>query len=91
MPRDAKTHPPVSLVAVDEIALDELVAVATIGAAANEVTPPLTAGDSWTHERVAWLEGFHGQRRDGLTGSVGPFAPTTACCAPSSAGRSKPT
>ena len=46
--------------------LEQPVAAATSDAAADEVTPPLTPGDDWTPERVAWLRAFHVDRRAGL-------------------------
>jgi RimJ/RimL family protein N-acetyltransferase len=59
---------PVTLVAVDEAVLDELVRVATSDAAAEEVTPPLGADGGWTPARLAWLRSFHRDRRAGLDG-----------------------
>ena len=56
------------LVEVDGTVLDRLIAVATTAAAASEVTPPLTPGDSWTPERVDWLRDFHRDRRTGSDG-----------------------
>src|SRR3712207_1336148 len=61
----------VELVAVDEVVLAALVRAATTDAAADEVTPPLTADGSWTPGRVAWLQAFHRDRRDGLDGPLG--------------------
>lgn len=61
----------VALVAVDDAVLAQLVHAATTDAAADEVTPPLTAGRSWTSARVAWLRDFHRVRRGGLAGSAG--------------------
>ena len=61
----------VTLVPVDGVVLERLVAAATSGAAAGEVTPPVTAGDDWTPERVAWLRAFHLDRRAGLDGEAG--------------------
>ena len=61
----------VVLVEVDEAVLEELVRVATTDASANDVTPPLTAGDSWSQTRVAWLRDFHRGRREGLAGPKG--------------------
>ena len=61
----------VELVDVDETVLSELVEIATSDAHANEVTPPLTLENSWTPERIAWLQAFHRERRSGLTGPAG--------------------
>ena len=61
----------VTLVHVDETILDELVRAATTDAAANEVTRPLTEGDSWTEARVAWLGAYHRDCRAGLDGPKG--------------------
>lgn len=61
----------VVLVAVDEVVLGALVHAATKDAAADEVTPPLTAGPAWTAPRVAWLRAFHRDRRAGLAGACG--------------------
>jgi RimJ/RimL family protein N-acetyltransferase len=58
----------VELVPVDEDVLERLVTVAVSDAAAREVTPPVTAGDEWTPERVDWLRDFHRERRAGLAG-----------------------
>ncbi|THJ65775.1 GNAT family N-acetyltransferase [Arthrobacter echini] len=58
----------VRLVAVDEDVLERLVQAATTGAAADDVTPPLTRGDAWTPMRIAWLKDFHRSRRAGLGG-----------------------
>jgi RimJ/RimL family protein N-acetyltransferase len=58
----------VELVRVDDAVLDRLIAVAVTDAAAPEVTPPLTPGESWTPERVDWLRSFHRDRRAGLDG-----------------------
>lgn len=64
-------RPSVSLVAVDEIVLEQLVQAATTDAAADDVTPPLTAGGAWTPCRVAWLRSFHRDRRTGSSGPAG--------------------
>lgn len=40
----------------------------TSAASADDVTPPLSAGDLWTAERIAWLRRFHRDRRSGLDG-----------------------
>jgi RimJ/RimL family protein N-acetyltransferase len=56
------------LAEVDEAVLDQLIDVAVTDAAASEVTPPLTPGESWTPERVDWLRAFHRDRRTGSDG-----------------------
>jgi RimJ/RimL family protein N-acetyltransferase len=57
----------VVLVDVDETVLESLVRAAT-GEAADDVTPPLTPGGTWTPERVDWLRRLHRQCRAGLSG-----------------------
>ena len=59
------------LALVDDVVLEHLLAAATSDAAAGDVTPPLTPGDRWTPERVAWLRSFHVDRRAGLDGEAG--------------------
>lgn len=61
----------VELTAVDEARLAELVEAATTDATADEVTAALTAGDTWTSARVAWLRQFHRDRRRGFDGPTG--------------------
>jgi len=61
----------VRLVAVDDAVLGQLVVAATTDAAADEVTPPLTAGPGWSVERVDWLRRYHRDRRPGLDGPLG--------------------
>ncbi|GMA39291.1 GNAT family N-acetyltransferase [Mobilicoccus caccae] len=61
----------VSLVAVQEDVLAKLVAVAVSDACADEVTAPMTPGEAWTAERVAWLEDYHRACRAGLDSPVG--------------------
>lgn len=51
--------------------LEWLVGAALADAAADEVTPPLTAGPAWTPERVAWLRAHHLCCRSGLDGEAG--------------------
>ncbi|MHA3701975.1 GNAT family N-acetyltransferase [Jatrophihabitans sp. YIM 134969] len=63
-----RSAPLVELLPVAAERLEELVTVATTRAAADEVTPPVTAGPEWSRERVAWLRRFHLERRDGLSG-----------------------
>lgn len=58
----------VTLVPVDDDVLETLVQAATSDAAADEVTPPLDPGGTWTAARVAWLRDFHRDRRSGLDG-----------------------
>lgn len=61
----------VVLTPVDEDVLEELVQAATTDAAADEVTPRLTASTgAWTPPRVAWLRSFHRDRRAGLSGAA---------------------
>ena len=55
------------LVAVDNAVLEALVDAAT-GESANEVTPPLTPGGTWTPERIEWLRRLHRDCRAGLDG-----------------------
>jgi len=64
-------EPQVALVAVDDNVLEQLVEAATTDAAADEVTPPQTAGQAWTPTRIAWLRDFHRDRRAGLDGPAG--------------------
>lgn len=59
------------LAAVDDTVLEQLVHSATSDAAANEVTPPVSPGGSWTAARVEWLRNFHRARRAGLDGPAG--------------------
>ncbi len=58
----------VDLVPVTEARLDLLVSAALAGAAPDDVTPPVTPGERWTPDRVAWLRAFHRDRRRGLDG-----------------------
>lgn len=66
MPPSDSRH--VVLAEVDEQVLDELVTLATTDASADEVTPPLTAGNTWTDTRVSWLRNYHRTCRAGLAG-----------------------
>jgi RimJ/RimL family protein N-acetyltransferase len=70
LPREVREEDPgqVTLVVVDEAVLEELVGVATTDAAADEVTPPLSADGGWTPARVRWLRSFHRDRHAGLDG-----------------------
>lgn len=63
--------PSVGLVAVGDTVLEQLVDAAITEAVADEVTPSLTAGRSWTPTRVTWLRDFHRDRRAGLAGPAG--------------------
>lgn len=69
--RPEKVESRVELVAVDQSLLESLIEVATTDAAADEVTPPVTSGPSWTPARIAWLRDFHVARRAGLDGPAG--------------------
>ena len=62
----ASEEPEVRLRRVDEGVLEELVAAATTGALASEVTPPVTPGEEWTPGRVDWLRNFHRTRQSDL-------------------------
>ena len=59
------------LIPVDDAVLDQLVDAATMGASADEVTPPLSAANEWTAERIAWLRDYHRANREGLAGPTG--------------------
>jgi RimJ/RimL family protein N-acetyltransferase len=61
----------VELVAVDDEVLEHLVHAAVTRAAADEVTPAVTAGCEWTAARITWLTDFHRERRPGLDGPAG--------------------
>lgn len=61
----------VELAPVNDIVLQQLVRAAITEAMADEVTPPLTPGRSWTPNRVAWLRDYHHRCRTGLTGLAG--------------------
>lgn len=50
--------------------LEQLVATAVSDAAAGKVTPPVTPGDAWTPERLAWLRSFQLDRLAGLDGKL---------------------
>lgn len=60
-----------TLLPVDGLVLERLVAAGTSDAAAGDVTPALTPGDAWTPQRVAWLRAFHLDRRGGFSGAAG--------------------
>lgn len=64
----AEAPPAVVLQPVDDDVLERLVQAALADSSADEVTPPLTAGEEWTPERVEWLRAFHRSRRGGLDG-----------------------
>jgi RimJ/RimL family protein N-acetyltransferase len=57
----------VVLVAVDNAVLEALVDAAP-SESANEVSPPLTPGGTWTLERIEWLRRLHRDCRAGLDG-----------------------
>ena len=69
LPREAPTD--VALLPVDEAVLEQLVHAAVTDAAANEVTPPLTSGETWTPERLDWMRALHRAARAGLDGPAG--------------------
>ncbi|MGM0700140.1 MAG: GNAT family N-acetyltransferase [Actinomycetota bacterium] len=56
---------------IDDDLLDQLVAVAVNDASADEVTPPLTPGDTWSTERIEWFVDYHRSCRAGLSGPSG--------------------
>lgn len=58
----------IKLVDVDERVLAELEGIATEGAKANEVTPPLSEGNEWTAERIEWFRRYHRAARAGIDG-----------------------
>ena len=59
------------LIPVDDAVLDQLVDAAITDASADEVTPPLSAANEWTPERIAWLRDYHRANRTGLAGPTG--------------------
>jgi hypothetical protein len=61
----------VVLVTIDDAVLEELVNAATTGAAADDVTPAVTPGGTWTAERIEWLRRLHRDCRAGLDGPAG--------------------
>lgn len=76
---DATRYPTVTLLSVDDAVLEDLVEAATAQAAADEVTPRLTAGPEWSPARVAWLRRFHRDRRAGLDGPAGEATWAVLC------------
>ncbi|ADB50127.1 GNAT family N-acetyltransferase [Conexibacter woesei] len=56
----------VTFARVGDGSLDALVAAAVADAAPDDVTPPLTDGDGWTPERIAWLRAYHRERQGSL-------------------------
>ncbi len=60
-----------ALVAVNDHVLDQLVQAAITDVAADEATPALTAGHTWTPTRITWLRDFPRDRRAGLDGPTG--------------------
>ncbi len=62
----------VRLVAVDEVVLEALVAVAVAASGPDESAPPVAGGGpGWTVERVEGLRAYHRARRSGLDGPAG--------------------
>lgn len=61
----------VELAPVDDIVPQQLIRAAITEARADEVTPPLTPGPSWTPKREAGLRNYHHRCRTGLTGPAG--------------------
>lgn len=59
------------LAAVDDTVLEQLVHSAARDDAANEVTPPVSPGGSWTAARFGWQRDFHRGRRAGPDGPAG--------------------
>ena len=59
------------LIPVDDGVLDQLVDAAITDASADEVTPPLSASNEWTPDRIAWLRDYHRANREGLAGPRG--------------------
>ncbi|MFC0674544.1 GNAT family N-acetyltransferase [Brachybacterium hainanense] len=59
---------------IDDALLAELLRVAVLDAAADEVTPPLTPGHGWTPQRQDWFVAYHRRCRDGLAGPSGEAA-----------------
>lgn len=53
---------------IDEDLLERLTSVAVENAAADDVTPPFTAGNTWTSERISWFVDYHRSCREGLLG-----------------------
>ena len=68
MPDPGGSGRAIDLAPVTDARLPLLVAAALAGAAADDVTPPVTPGPAWTEERVEWLRAFHRDRRAGLAG-----------------------
>ena len=68
MPDPGGSGRAIDLAPVTDARLPMLVAAALAGAAADDVTPPVTPGPAWTEERVEWLRAFHRDRRAGLAG-----------------------
>jgi len=59
-------QPMPELIPVDDGVLDQIVDAAITDASADEVTPPLSAANEWTPERIAWLRDYHRANREGL-------------------------
>lgn len=64
-------QPMPELIPVDDGVLDQIVDAAITDASADEVTPPLSAANEWTPERIAWLREYHRANREGLAGPTG--------------------
>ena len=64
-------QPMPELIPVDDGVLDQIVDAAIADASADEVTPPLSAANEWTPERIAWLRDYHRANREGLAGPTG--------------------
>ena len=60
--------PEVRLAEVDEPMLEQLLALATCDATADEVTPPLGNATGWTTERIDWFRAYHRAAYAGLDG-----------------------
>ncbi|MFD5277690.1 GNAT family N-acetyltransferase [Pseudarthrobacter sp. NPDC058362] len=62
--------PDVSLVDVDDVVMESLLALARRDASPDEVAPPL-GGPGWNAERTAWFRSHHRAAADGLDGPAG--------------------
>lgn len=61
--------PEVSLVDVDDVVMESLLALARRDASPDEVAPPL-GGPGWNAERTAWFRSYHRAAADGLNGAA---------------------
>lgn len=59
--------PDVSLLDVDNVVMESLLALARRDASPDEVAPPL-GGPGWNAERIAWFRSHHRAAADGLDG-----------------------